>query len=531
MAEPGGRLARSAGLAGAATLVSRLLGLARETLLAAYFGAGDQMDAYFVAFRIPNLVRDLFAEGAMSAAFVPTFTRHLTLHGKADAWRLGINLLTVLALVTGGVALAGIIFAPAIVGVYASDFSAVPGKMDLTVQLTRVMLPFLPLAALAAAAMGMLNSLHHYFVPALAPATFNVASILCIVLLAPLMPSLGWPAIMAAAIGALVGGLAQVVVQWPALAREGFRYRPRLDLRDEGLRRVLLLMGPGTIGLAATQLNLFVNTLLATSQGTGAPSWLSYAFRLMYLPIGLFGVSIATAVLPAVARHAAVDDHAAIRRTLSRGLGLMFLLNVPATLGLVVLATPIVRLLFERGQFMPSDTAATAAILQCYAVGLVGYATARIVSPVFYALGQHRVPVLISTASVGINILASLLLVTLLGVRGLALGTSMAALAHGAGAVWLLRRRLRGIDGARLVSTLGRVAIASGAMAAVVMAADRWSPMVVPGGHVVAQVTRLGFAIGAGLATLVLFARVLNIEELDDALMRLRERFGSAPAD
>ena len=222
MTQPGGRLVRSAGVAGAATLVSRLLGLARETLLAAFFGAGNQMDAYFVAFRIPNLVRDLFAEGAMSAAFVPTFTRHLTLHGKADAWRLAVNLMTALALVTGGLAMAGMTFAPAIIGAYAGAFSAVPGKMELTVQLTRVMLPFLPLAALAAAAMGMLNSLHYYFVPALAPATFNIASILCLVLLVPLMPSFGWPAIMAAAIGVLVGGLAQVAVQWPALAREGF---------------------------------------------------------------------------------------------------------------------------------------------------------------------------------------------------------------------------------------------------------------------------------------------------------------------
>jgi len=530
VADPGGRLARSAGLAGAATLVSRLLGLVRETLLAAYFGAGNQMDAYFVAFRIPNLVRDLFAEGAMSAAFVPTFTRHLTLHGRADAWRLGVNLLTALVLATGGLALAGMIFAPAIVGVYAADFSAVPGKTDLTIWLTRVMLPFLPMAALAAAAMGMLNSLHHYFVPALSPATFNVASILCVVLLTPLMPSLGWPAIMAAAIGVLAGGLAQIAVQWPALAREGFRYRPRLDFADPGLRRVLLLMGPGTIGLAATQLNLFVNTLLATSQGTGAPSWLSYAFRLMYLPIGLFGVSIATAVLPTAARHLATGDRAAVRVTLSRGLGLMLLLNVPATIGLVVLATPIVRLLFERGQFLPSDTVETAAIVQCYAVGLVGYAAARIASPVFYALGQHRLPVLVSSASVGINVAASLLLVTFMGVRGLALGTSIAALAHGASAVWLLRRRLGGIGGTRIASTFGRVIVASAAMAGVVAAIHSWSLSTLPGGSLAAQVVRLGLSIGAGIATLAVSARLLRIEEFDDALGWLRERLGSNPA-
>jgi putative peptidoglycan lipid II flippase len=527
VAARGGGLARSAGLAGAATLVSRLLGLARETLLAAYFGAGHQMDAYFVAFRIPNLARDLFAEGAMSAAFVPTFTRHLILHGKADAWRLGVNLLTALVLATGGLVVAGMVFAPAIIGAYAADFGAVPGKMELTVQLTRVMLPFLPLAALAAAAMGMLNSLHHYFVPALAPATFNVASILCIVLLVPLMPGLGWPAIMAAAIGVIIGGLAQLAVQWPALAREGFRYRPRLDVGDPALRRVLVLMGPGSIGLAATQLNLFVNTLLATSQGPGAPSWLSYAFRLMYLPIGLFGVSIATAVLPAAAHHAALEDRAAVRRTLSRGLGLMLLLNVPATAGLIVLATPIVRVLFERGQFQPSDTIATAGVLQYYAVGLTGYAAARIASPVFYALGHHRIPVVVSAASVGVNIVASLLLVDVMGVRGLALGTSIAALGHGLGAVWLLRSRLHGIEGARIARAFGKVVAASIAMAAVVVMVDRSSGRLAPGDSLTAQIARLLVAIAAGLAALVVAARLLGIEELDDAVARVRARFGT----
>ena len=301
---PAPPLARSAGLSGAATLASRLLGVAREILFAAYFGAGDQMDAFYVAFRIPNLLRDLFAEGAMSAAFVPTFTRHLAQRGRESAWRLASQVLTALLLVTLACVVAGVVFATPIIRAYAGDYASVPGKLELTIRLTRIVLPFLTLVAVAAVLMGMLNSLHHYFVPSLSPAMFNVAMIVVRRRAgAGDGPRSAGRPITAVAIGALVGGVGQVAVQWPAARREGFRYRPALDMADPDLRQVLLLMGPGVVGVAATQVNLFVNTQLATSQGTGAASWLSYAFRLMYLPIGLFGVSIATATLPAVSRR------------------------------------------------------------------------------------------------------------------------------------------------------------------------------------------------------------------------------------
>jgi putative peptidoglycan lipid II flippase len=460
-----GRLVRSAGLTGAATLASRILGLVRDQVLASIFGAGNEMDAFIVAFRIPNLVRDLFAEGAMSAAFVPTFTRHLTRYGKRDAWRLGSNVISVLLLVTGVIVVLGIVFARPIVELYAHDYAAVPGKIELTVRLTRVALPFLTMVAIAAAAMGMLNSLHHYFLPALAPAMFNVAMIVCAVALVPLMPRIGEPRIMAVAIGALLGGIGQVAIQWPPLRREGFRYEAVLEPRAPGLQQVLLLMGPGAIGLAATQVNIFVNTLLATSQGTGAVSWLTYAFRLMYLPIGLFGVSIGTAVLPALSRHAAVNDVGGIRRTVSRGLALMLTVNVPATLGLAVMATPIVRLLFERGHFLPSDTAATAAALRFYAIGLVGYSAVRIASPTFYALGRSRVPVLVSGGAILVNVFASVPLVWLMGFRGLALGTSIAAIANAAALLWLLRGAIGGLDGRHLWITTIKIVAAAGAMA------------------------------------------------------------------
>lgn len=507
------RLARAAGLAGAATLTSRILGLVREQVLAALFGAGDQMDAFLVAFRIPNLVRDLFAEGAMSAAFVPTFTTHLTRHGRQDAWRLGNNVLNALLLITGLVVVVGYVFAKPLVTLYAESFAGVPGKLELTVTLARVMFPFLTLVALAAAMMGMLNSLRHYFVPALSPATFNVVAILFAVLLTPVMPMFGLPPIMSIAIAAVVGGLAQVLVQWPALHREGFRYRPLLDFQDRGLRQVLVLMGPGTVGLAATQVNLFVSTLLATSQGTGAVSWLQYAFRVMYLPLGLFGVSIATAVLPAAARQAALDDRQAIRSTVSRGLVLMLMVNIPASFGLIALSSEIIRLLLERGQFTAADTTATAAALRLYAIGLIGYSTTRITSPVFYALGRSRVPVALSTASMLTNLGLSLVLVRMMGFSGLALATSLAALVNAALCLVLLRGQLDGLGGRMLVTAFLKIVTASAAMTAAVVAVNRALSGIAAGSSAMVQALTLGASIGAGLVVLAGAAHVLRIEE------------------
>jgi len=510
------RLARDAGLTGIATLTSRVLGLARDQVLAGFFGAGNDMDAFVVAFRVPNLVRDLFAEGAMSAAFVPTFTRELSLKGKDNAWRLGNNVLNGLIIVTGALVVLGIVFARPLVTLYAADFARVPGKLELTIQLARIVLPFLTMVAIAAAAMGMLNSLHHYFVPALSPAMFNVATIVGVVALTPLMPRVGLPPIMAVAIAALAGGLGQAAIQWPPLRREGFRYRPTFAPRDPALHRILVLMGPGTIGLAATQVNLFVNTVLATSQGTGAASWLTYAFRLMYLPIGLFGASIGTAVLPAVSRHATAGDAASMRRTVSRGLALMLVLNVPATLGLIVLAAPIVQLLFERGRFLAADTAATADALRLYAVGLAGYSAVRIASPTFYAIGESRVPAIVSGVAIAVNVSASVLLVRAIGFAGLALGTSLAAIANAALLLWLLRRRLGGLDERRLLGTLAKIVVSAIVMAIVAGALQRAMDRVVPGAGVAVRAFRLAFSIGGGLAALAIAAKLSRIDEFDD---------------
>jgi putative peptidoglycan lipid II flippase len=505
-------------------MASRVLGVVREQVLAAYFGAGNAMDAYNVAFRIPNLVRDLFAEGAMSAAFVPTFTRRLQGDGKESAWRLANTVITTLVLITGIVVLIAIIFATPLVTAFAGSYAEVPGKLELTVLLTRVMLPFLTLVAVAAAVMGMLNTLGKFFIPALSPAMFNVGTIVCALTLVPLMPRIGWPPIVAIAIGTLVGGVLQLAIQWPALHREGFQFRPVLDVNDEGLRRILVLMGPGTIGLAATQVNLFVNTLLAAGEGTGAVSWLNYAFRLMYLPIGLFGVSIATAAMPAVSRQAAEEDRGAIRRTVADSMSLMMMLNIPATIGLVALAIPIVRVIFERRAFTPDDTLATAAALQFYAVGLVGYSVVRIASPTFYALNEPRTPVKVSVVSVLVNAALSIVLVRVFGYRGLALGTSLAALLNAAMLLVLLHRRLHGMEDRRVFVAFIKISIASLVMGVAAAETHVLLERVWPGVSLVMQALRLSLSIGAALLVLAAAAHLLHIDEFKRGVRMITSR-------
>jgi putative peptidoglycan lipid II flippase len=519
-------LARSAGLIGAATMSSRVLGLVREQVMAYLFGAGNAVDAFNVAFRIPNLVRDLFAEGAMSAAFVPTFTRYLKRDGRQAAWQLGSHVLNALLAMTLFLVVIGIVAAEPLVRVLAGDYAAVPGKFELTVSLTRVMLPFLTLVALAAACMGMLNALDRYLVPALAPALFNVASIVTTLAAIPVLVWAGVPTIHAMAIGVLAGGLAQVLVQWPALHREGFRHRAVLDPAEPGLKQVLLLMGPGTLGLAATQVNVFVNTWLATGEGTGAVSWLGYAFRLMYLPLGIFGVSIATASVPAIARRAADGDLAGMRETVAAGLAMMLSLTVPATVGLMVLAHPIVALLFERGQFTATDTAATAGAVMAYAVGLAGYSVVKIASPTFYALGDSRTPVAVSALSVLVNAGLNILFVRELGYRGLALGTSLTALLNAGVLMWLLRGRLRGLRLRHLASVFARVLLASAVMGAVAWGLDRQLHASLPGMALPIQVIRVVVAIGGALAVLALLLTLLRVTEFTDVTRSVARRLG-----
>ena len=519
-------VARSAGLVGIATMASRILGLARDWVFLVTFGAGHQMDAYNVAFRFPNLVRDLFAEGAMSAAFVPTFTRELHTKGREAAWELGRIVITGLVVATGVISILGIVFAGPLTRVIAPEYAAVPGKLELTTALTQVMFPFLALIAVAVACMGMLNSLRSFFIPALAPAMFNVACIASAYAIVPFMDDLGWDPMVGLAIGTLAGGVGQILLQWPSLVREGFRFRPHFAFADPRFREIVRLMIPGTLGLAAAQVNQLVNVYLATSEGEGAVTYLGFAFRLMYLPIGIFGVSIATAAIPGISKHAAADDLDGVRNDVSQALRMMLMLNVPATLGLIALAGPIVELLVEYRKMTPENTAGIAAALMGYAPGLVGYSAVKIASPTFYALKDARTPVVIGLVTIVLNVILNLALVRSLSYAGLALGTGIAALANAGMLFWLLRRRLGGLDDRRVLTALTKVVVASLIMAAVAWGlehqlAERWA-----GAEPWRRGVRVFLAIGAGMGVLALAARALRLHEFQVAFGRVTGRLG-----
>jgi putative peptidoglycan lipid II flippase len=443
---------KAAGMMSIATLMSRVMGLVREQVFAFLFGAGNMTDAYNIAFRIPNLLRDLFAEGAMSASLVPTFTRTRHEEGDRRAWRLAGLVFRVLFATVSLIALLGIVFAPALVSLYASGYQGVPGKFELTVRMTRIMFPFFPLVALAAAFMGILNACGVFFLPAFSSALFNVISVAVGVICAQIIQhwGQGWgiQPIEGMAIGVVFGGAVQAFCQLPALYKQGYRKQEKLPsdptwVHDPRLRRMLWMMVPGTIGLAATQVNLLVNTILATSQGTGAVSWLNYAFRLMQFPIGIFGVSLASATLPRVSRQWVEKDVKGVSETLTHSLKSVFAVNLPASAGLAFLGFPIIELIFQYGRFYREDTQATATALAMYAVGLTAYSAVKVFVPACYALGNTRLPVVSSVLAVMVTIVLNLLMIKPFGYWGLALGTSIAAVFNGLFLISSIRKILQ----------------------------------------------------------------------------------------
>ena len=508
----------------AATMTSRVLGLIRDQLFAFLIGANRWSDAFVIAFRIPNLLRDLFAEGALSSAFVPTFADVHRNRGPEAAYRLANTIVGLVLVVVGVLTLLGIAFADAIVAAIAPGFD--PAKAALSVHLTRIMMPFLLLVSLAAAVMGMLNAQSRFTAPALAPALFNVAAIVVgvgmwIAGLPPDRAVVGW------SIGTLVGGVLQLAAQLPSLHAVGFRFRLRLGralLSDPGVARILRLMGAAVVGLSATQVNIVVNSMFA-SRVDAAPTWLQNAFRLMQLPLGVFGVAIATVAGAGVAQRAAARDMDSVKQTIGSALRLVAFLNVPSAVGLVVLARPIISLLFEHGRFGPADAAATAQALACYAVGLYAYSAVKVFAPAFYALDRARVAVWGSVLGMVSNVALNFALWPVLGYRGVALGTSVAAGANFAVLGWAWKRRYGSLGGAGTVRQLGKVLVASLALAAAAWAAERGLAALLPPGKTLPRQLLLAFGpISAGALAYLAAARALGIRELDELLAALRRR-------
>lgn len=521
---PAESVVRSAGMVSVAMAMSRATGLLREIVMARLFGAGFVYDAFLLGFRIPNLTRDLFAEGALSSAFVPIFTQTLAHKGRKEAALLSNLVASALIIVVGLFCLAGIVFTPAWVDLLASGFHQVPGKFELAVKLTRIMFAFLLLVALAAQAMGVLNACNRFAVPALASTFFNIGSVTFGLILGYLLgPHLGIEPITGMAIGVVLGGALQLVWQLPSLRSEGFRFHPAIDWNHPLLRKIFSLMGPAILGNAAVQINVLVITNFASRiPGNGPVSWLGYSFRFMQLPLGLFGVAIASATLPAISRSAGIGNFDEFRRTLSKSLGMVFLLTLPSSVGLIVLGRTMIGAIYQGGKFSAFDTEQTALALSCYAVGLAGYSALKVLNPAFYALHDARTPMIVSLLSIAVNYFTASLLFrhTGLGHAGLALSTAAVATFGGIALFVILRNRVGGIYGRNLIESVWKIAAASAVMGAAVFLSSRGIESWLGVGRL-GRLIDLAASIPLGLLVFYAACRVLRVSELDLATRAL----------
>ncbi len=438
------QITKAAGVVGAATLLSRILGFLRDVIVAWFFGAGLAADAFFVAFRIPNLLRRLFAEGSLTISFIPVFTEYLYNRGREEAFKLARSAWWLLAILLVIVSVLGVLLSPFIVRIIAPGFYSVPDKFELTVLLTRVMFPYIFFIALVALAMGILNALGHFAAPAFAPVLLNIAMIGSILLISPHLtkPTLGL------AIGVIVGGALQLALQIVCMVRKGFRVFVRGPLYHVAVKRIALLMTPAVFGAAVYQVNIFVGTLLASLLPEGSVSYLYYADRLVQFPLGVFAIALATAVLPTLSKQAAAKDIEGLRNSFSYALRLVFFVTIPAMVGLIVLREPIVQLLFQRGAFDFDATHLTAEALLYYSVGLWAFSGVRVVVATFYALQDTKTPVKIAVISLLVNIVLSVVLMVPMRHGGLALATSVASGVNLVLLILALRKRL-GRIGAR----------------------------------------------------------------------------------
>lgn len=504
------------------TAFSRVMGLVRESVFAHLFGVGAATDAFNVAFRIPNLLRDLFAETALSAAFVPVLTSEKA-KSKAAENKLASNIFNVLLLVTGVVSLAGLLLSPYLVKFIAFGFGGVPGKMELTAKLTALLFPFLLFVSLGAWAMSYLNTEKSFFIPSVAPALFNLFSIVVPIAMFGWYAARGGNPIYGMAWGVLAGGLCQFLVQLPLLRKKGFRYSFFLDFRDPQFKRVIALFVPVAIGLAGTRINVLVNTILVTPLAQGSVSWLNYAFRVMHLPLGLFGIAVGTVALPSLSRMVIDEDHAAVKGTLLDSLKMVLFLTVPTSALLCFLAVPVTRVIYQRGRFTAADTAATAAALVLYTLGIPFMSAMRNLASVFYAYKDARMPMYASFASIALNIILNLSLMWVMGYKAFPLSTSLAAVLNVAILTFAVRKKTGPIDWRPITRffVLVSAASAAGGFAAYLVNSAAASRI---GTSFMASCANLAVSGTIGLVVFFGAARLLGLREAGAFLKRFLRR-------
>jgi putative peptidoglycan lipid II flippase len=455
------KVSRAAGTVGGMTLLSRIFGFIRDTVIAMMFGASASADAFFVAFRIPNLQRRILGEGAVTSAFIPVFSECLKTQGEEEAWSFTGRLFNIFLLALILITLGIMIFAPEITAVFAPGFVTQPGKFELTVSLTRWMAPFLIFVGLAAFCMGILNCLKIFALPAAAPTVLNVCMILSALLISPRLEQ----PIYGIAIGVLVGGFFQLLIQLPATFRAGFRFVPVFDWKHPSIIKISKLITPAILGLAVYEVNILVDTLIASLLPGGSISYLYYANRLVQFPLGIFGVALGVAILPTLSDYAAQKNMAELVKTLAFGIRLILFITVPATVGIIILRFPIVNTLWERGAFSRETTEGTSIALLYYALGLCAFAGTKVIVSAFYSLQDTKTPAKIGIYSMLLNIVLCAILMWPLKHGGLALATSISALFNVVTLMVILKKRLGLIGGMNILRAAGKLAVAALAMA------------------------------------------------------------------
>jgi putative peptidoglycan lipid II flippase len=507
-------VSRAAGTVGFYTLLSRILGLVRDMVLAYFFGSSMAADAFFVAFRIPNLLRRFFAEGSLTIAFIPVFTETLTRKSKEDAFELARAVLTLLSILLVVVTILGVLLSPWIVRLQAYGFGASGEKYELTVLLTRITFPYIFLVSLVAFFMGVLNSLRHFAAPAAAPILLNVgiiAGALC------LSPRLSEP-VVGVAIGVLIGGIMQVLLQIPWVMKKGISLRPLWMPGHPAVKRIGLLMLPAIFGSAVYQLNQFIGTLLASFLPHGSISWLYYADRIVEFPLGVFAIAISTAALPSLAKQVAGKDLSDFRETLGHALRLVFFITTPATVGMILLRVPIIEVFFQRGAFDRMATLMTAEALLFYSLGLWAFSASRVMLSAFYAFQDTKTPVQVATITMIANALLSLALMGPLRHGGLALSLSLSSTVQLLLLILILRRRGELLDLMSMVSSAGKSLAASAVMGSVLYPLnERWLSRGEPVG-LLSHALALAGVIFAGAAVYFFMAWILRCREISSIM-------------
>ncbi len=465
------KITKAASVVSVATLLSRILGLVRDIVIAAFFGAGPAADAFFVAFRIPNLLRRLFAEGSLTISFIPVFAECLLKRGRDEAFALARSSWWILSITLAAVSVFGVLLSPLIVKIIAPGFVSSPEKFDLTVLLTRIMFPYIFFIGMVALAMGILNTLGHFAAPAASPALLSVSMVSSVLLISPHLEQ----PVLGLAIGVMIGGGLQLTLQIPFMVRKGFRVFVRSPLYHAAIKRIALLMTPAVFGAAVYQINILVGTLLATLLPEGSVSYLYYADRMVQFPLGVFAIALATAVLPSLSKQAAMDDMEGLRSSFSYALRLVFFITIPAMIGLIILREPIVSLLFERGQFNAATTRLTSEAVLYYALGLWAFSGVRIVVSAFYSLQDTKTPVKTAIVSLLANIVLSILLMGPMRHGGLALATSLASGVNLALLIYALRKRLGRIGARGIIRSVLRSTASSVLMGGAIWLVGLWA--------------------------------------------------------